>query len=284
MSFARELGQPNMSAMDQRFFLLWVVLGIALATTGCMSERVVYDGWASFPQDPKAIANRGREAHANDTQTWAVPIKSFQGGDRSQRATQMGRDINRVTGMSDAWVTDDGNRSTVLYGRFTDPHSTQAQLALHAIQQLEVDEQQPYAKAQLQPVASLASVSSSPHDLAQYSGLYSLQIAAFQDADRALQRRAAKQYVQQLRDEGEDAYYYHGRTMSLVTVGLFRKSEALVSVPNPMAPGSRVERYSPRVVELQKKYPDNLVNGRTLIEKQDGKVVGNQPSVLVPVP
>ncbi|MDP6152007.1 MAG: hypothetical protein QF785_01425, partial [Phycisphaeraceae bacterium] len=43
-------------------------------------------------------------------------------------------------------------------------------------------------------------------------------------------------------------------------------------------------QYSQRVVELQKKYPHNLGNGLTLLQKQGGRDIGAQPSSLVRVP
>ena len=87
--------------------------------------------------------------------------------------------------------------------------------------------------------------------------------------------KAAEKAAAQLRTQGEDAYFYHGPKRSLVTIGLFNDSD--INVVN----GSVV--YSPRVKEVQKRFPYNLGNGVTVVEKVEGKKIREQPSVIVKV-
>jgi hypothetical protein len=62
----------------------------------------------------------------------------------------------------------------------------------------------------------------------------------------------------------------------VVTVGLFDESD--------MTLRDGATAYSPRVKELQRRFPYNLVNGRTLVEKRsDGTKIRDQPSFLVRV-
>ncbi len=271
----------------QRNLRRLAVVGLMLMSVGCMTERIVHDGWASFPRDPKptstdADGSDGRRSGA--AQAWTVPVESFTGMGRHQRASRLGSRVNSLVGMNGAWVSDNGLQTTLFFGRFSSAQSPEAQLALHAIREIEVDDERPYAEVRLVPMSPVVRTASDSRDLSQYSGMYSLQIAAFRDQDAAAQRDAAEEYADQLRKDGDEAYYFHGRTMSLVTVGLFAKDQALVTVDNPLAPGSKVDRYGPAVLELQKKHPFNLINGMTVVEKQNGKVMGEQPSMLVPVP
>ncbi len=73
--------------------------------------------------------------------------------------------------------------------------------------------------------------------------------------------------------DGELAFYYHGPTKSMVTVGLFGDRDY----------DPATDRRSDRLLQTQRRFPNNMLNGRTIIERRIG---GNrtQPSSLVMVP
>src|SRR5690606_17423075 len=55
---------------------------------------------------------------------------------------------------------------------------------------------------------------------------YTLQIAVYESNNPAEARRAAEQAAAQLRADGEPAFYYHGPSRSMVTLGAFTAAEA----------------------------------------------------------
>ena len=116
-----------------------------------------------------------------------------------------------------------------------------------------------------------------PYDLRQFPGMYTLQVEVYDDQIGDGYQEVADDRVRTLRDEGEEAYCYHGPFRSQVTVGLFSHDEAFV-------PHGMTEAYSPAVKKLQEQHPLNLYNGRTMIEKSRGRRIGEQTSSLVRVP
>ncbi len=115
-----------------------------------------------------------------------------------------------------------------------------------------------------------------PLDVRAHSGMYTLQIGYYDDAFGPNFRNAAVKAAQTLREEGDPAYFYHGPHRSMVTVGLFTDDDLV------QQGFQRV--YGPNVKTLQEKYPYNLGNGRTVVERINGEIVGEQSSFLVRIP
>lgn len=108
-----------------------------------------------------------------------------------------------------------------------------------------------------------------------YYDMFSLQILVY-DSDYGLKfREAAEQAARTLRNDGDESYYYHGPHRSMVLVGLFTYEKAFDSHPGGQ------DTYSQTVRQLQKKFPYNALNGRTIIEKVKGKSNTIQSSFLV---
>jgi hypothetical protein len=130
-------------------------------------------------------------------------------------------------------------------------------------------------------------------DLRNAGGVYTLQVAAyFNDGVMQQRKRAAAEKAAQLRAKGYEAYYYHGQSRSLVTVGTFGE-DALVDKDGQVryvdVGGERRQvatRYSDEVLELQKQ-PDcqyNLTNDNIWYNRDDrGKRYPVQ-SMLVRIP
>ena len=108
-----------------------------------------------------------------------------------------------------------------------------------------------------------------------YHDMYSLQILVY-DLDYGSKfREAAEQAARTLRNDGDESYYYHGPHRSMVLIGLFTYAKAFDSHPGGQ------DTYSQAVRQLQKKFPYNALNGRTIIEKVNGKSNTTQSSFLV---
>lgn len=96
--------------------------------------------------------------------------------------------------------------------------------------------------------------------LTRASGVYTLQVAAFEPTDDLPEpKKAAAQYCDWLRSKGYEAYYHHGPACSIVTVGMFDESAVDETQPG-------LGYYSEQVRKLQQdellKY--NIVNGAVI--------------------
>jgi len=144
---------------------------------------------------------------------------------------------------------------------------------VHAI---ELEGETPFAKSQLVPLVGAGRAIADPFDLRQFIGYYSFQIG-FYDADFGKDfREAAEQAVRVLREDGHEAYYYHGPYRSIIAIGVFDYNQAFVRA-------GTVDTYAPQIRELQKTFPYNLSNGVTLKQKINGQDIGEQKSSLIRV-
>lgn len=260
-----------------------------ITLVGCVEYRVTYDHWAQFGEkfgDPKP-ANPGQQANASNAnkkqEGWAILLESFEGAARFRRANDLVRRLITEQQLTGLWIREAGGGKVNVYrGRYKDIAEPRAQADLQEVRAISVDDSEflPYEDVELVSLSGDGRGGDiDPMDLRGYSGYYTLQIG-FYDSDYGNNfRDAAEKAVRALREEGEQAYYYHGVHRSMITVGLFTDSD--------FERDGAVHVYGPRILALQEVYPDNLGNGRQVIQTfREGKKVEQraQRSSLVRVP
>ena len=257
-----------------------VLMVVCAAVGGCTYRRVVKDGWAPLRElaDKKPGDANSRDTAAERSETlWAVQLAAFTGPMRHGDAIAMIRALRERTDLSDLWVQEGGQVMYLYQGRFNSREDRSAQDALQAARSNDVGGSRPFAAAELVPVtmSQKDAPTEDPLDLRRFRGMYTLQIGYYDDAFGPGFREAAVQAARALRDDGHEAYFYHGPHRSLITVGLFSDGDFVQR---------GVQRtYGPAIREVQETFPNNLGNGVTLVEKVDGRDIGNQPSFLVRV-
>jgi nucleoside-diphosphate-sugar epimerase len=115
------------------------------------------------------------------------------------------------------------------------------------------------------------------------AALYTLQVGVYgrrdlpnpKEADLKEVRKTAEEAAAKLRKEGELAFYYHGPTMSMVTIGVYDEKDFDPQIPN---------FESQRLREAKKRNPLNLYNGAGVKIKPKGSPATMQPSGLVEIP
>ena len=150
-------------------------------------------------------------------------------------------------------VEHDANVSRIYYGTYYQrPNRQTGQYQLDAmcarttrfIRSLSLGGASPFLMARPMPV-TVTRQDPPEWDLRTAPGVYSLQICyCISKPDFPDRRDGAVEIVRQLRKEGEQAYYYHGPSKSLVCVGSFGESAI---IENPRR-GSR--RYSSEVIHF----------------------------------
>ena len=260
-----------------------IALLVVVMINGCTYERVVHDGWANLRAmaDPKITQEDNQalsdESTASGQTHWAILLDTFQGAARHEQARQLIHSLQQQGAIPDLWMQDTGEQVHVFRGQYVHPDDALAENDLRQTRLISLEGQRPFASAQLIPVgAASVDVPTDPLDLSRFSGMYTLQIGFYDDQFGDDFRQAAQQAAATLREQGHDAYFYHGPHRSMVTVGLFTDRDFIQR--------GAVRAYGPEIEALQKKFPYNLGNGLTLVEKVHGKKVGTQPSLLVRVP
>lgn len=265
---------------------------------GCEpTQRVVRDDWALWADQMRAsgaaVEVGGRSGPRGDRggvadrgPSFAVLLAMHGGDDRRARGLA-DADWARRQGIAHVWLVEGDELLSVYAGRFgsaDDPAAVRTSERARTIER--PDGERPFAEARPVPLLTADAVASGdPYDLRTYSGEYeyTVQIGFFDAAYGDDRVGAAEAWVDQLRDEGERAFFYHGPHRSMVTVGLFTQRD-FVWEPSVRGDGM-VQVPGPKIRELREKYPHNLGNGMTLIQRnRQGESLGEQPSSVVRLP
>ncbi len=230
-----------------------------------------------------------RAQPADADRGWVIALAAFRGEKQVEEANAELARLRTVGLAADAYVLTRGRATLVAIGRFDDPASKAAQDELSRVRAVKVGEVLPFASAVMAPPMGDGGVAGTRPDYdlrtaakeADGRERYTLQVAAYgaanplaapTQAELSEARKAAEQAAAILRAEGEQAYYYHGPQLSMVTVGIF--GDEAVRSPEPAS-----------LSLLKSKFPNNLYNGsgmRSRIRGQSEKELSR--SFLVKVP
>jgi hypothetical protein len=220
---------------------------------------------------------------------WGVLLASASGDGAKAVMEQQRPQLAQLLGRRDVRVSRQRSGYAVVLGNYGAPSDPAAQRDLAFVKSFEVDGRRPFARAHLMPPVRVESDEVrpvTPHAKEEWNlavvreGLgkqagFTLQIGVFESSDRAAAMRAAENWVHELRQAGEEAYFYHGRTASMVSVGVFGREDwdALLDVAGP------------RVRALQRKYPTlrlERLDERSSRKKKNAEP--ERPSLLVMIP
>jgi len=274
----------------------WLLLTAIIAghaIVGCERRVVSRTGWAgvadwendpnaaqrsSDNRDPDGGGDGEVEINAATGNVWAIAVDVFDGPNRRDDAARRRAEIVGRTNRSRWWVHDEADNSMLYYGKYESPQTAAARRDLEAVKDL-VERERVKSSAPwgpfLTPVEIALTGGAAGRDLrtAADRGMYTLQIGFYDGPER---RDAAEQAVATLRDQGTEAYYFHGPNRSMVTVGVFPETAIQIT--------SSGTEYAPQVEALQEQFPYNLANGRKLKETHRTGEVTHQPSFLVRIP
>lgn len=216
---------------------------------------------------------------------WTIVLGTFTGYQAREQAEAALEYVRRDAGLSGAYTEHRENGSVVAYGAYENPASSGARRDLDRLRAMTVDGRQIFSQAFPAPRRMGGAAGSIPElDLSRARemfsgrGTFTLQVGVYEGASRAETRRRAEEAAMTLRGDGEEAFYYHGPTRSMVTIGIFSMDDY----------DSETGEMSPRLLELQRRHPNNLYNGRAIMERVSGRRGENverlQPSALVQIP
>jgi hypothetical protein len=249
-------------------------------------SKIKAEGKELFNQPAGAKA----DGVTGDATGWAVVLVAFRGDDREQLAAKALDKARTEGGLPEAYIARRRDAIIIAVGDFPSPDDERAKAELSRIQHLEINGARPFAGAMLAPPLDFKMTGSMPQfnlvkakQLFGAQALYTLQIAAYgrrdiehpTEKDLAEVRADAERAAAKLREEGEQAWYYHAPSMSLVCIGVFDQTDFDPQVPN---------FKSAKLRDAQKRHPYNLYNGAGIKEKRKGARDTLQPSNLVEIP
>jgi len=234
---------------------------------------------------------KAQESAPDESGGWTIMLGTIAAGPTSQVEAMGTLSRARDLGLGSTRLERRGDRSLLMYGSYSGPNDPGAAQDLARVRAITADGMRPFAGAVLAPPMTVSLSGAIPeYDLGTAyrrfgkRALYTLQVGVYQkEGEEALTkeelgaiRAAAEKAALDLRRTGEEAYYYHGSRRSTVTVGLLGEEDA--------ARGGIV-RDSPKVRDLQRRHPLNLVNGQGVRTRVKGQAEFElQKSFLVAIP
>ncbi len=198
---------------------------------------------------------------ADEGLIWQIMVEQIAGQQHRDIAMNVFMSLKIVKGLAanQFRITHGANSSTITYGRYSSIDDPDAQKALKLIKFLVVatDGGRPFLDAHLEPVPTPDPPVPEKWLLKNVVGVWTLEIAKYYGKGR---KRNAVALVKTLRDSGEQAFVDHGLTSSIVTVGTFGANAVQQTVRRAIVGPPKAR--DPKLIELLKKYPDYLINGR----------------------
>jgi len=222
--------------------------------------------------------------------SYTILCMTMRGAEGARTVELLAQSLRNVKGLDAKQVRTDsrGDMHRLFYGTYRGvPHKLTDQFAppaeakrdLALIRSLVTGQVQPFLLARIVEMPT-PDVGPPEWNLKNAPGIYTLQICyCFDKPDLPNRKEVAVAICRALRKEGEEAWYFHGDRISIVTVGHFGES-ALIRTPDGKV------RYSDAVIRLQNKREEFKYNTECL--RKVYRIVGGKriaaPSVLIRIP
>jgi hypothetical protein len=258
-------------------------------------------------QDPNAAPLRPGDAQ------WTIYCQAVAGPDHVARANAYKQYLVDTFRMTDWYVIHQEDQSVIYYGFYRAISDAKAKADRKAVDDLKDQSGNKLLGACMFVEVSAPDPSAPPQwDLRNAQGYWTVEIAMYKEHPQ--RKQAAVDAVRAARDQGIEAYYYHGPTASSVCIGAWPReavreqetaeeynsdpTQDLLVLPQPVSDdaefrnreGRRIKALAPRVdavdpslIATFAKYPTHAVNGEVFVQQLNGKNV-ESPSKLVRIP
>jgi len=261
-----------------------VAMGLLAVMIGCQSSPGGSSGFdARRSEGVFDVPGQAADANAGDraaTQSgWTIVLATFNGPNAARDAMAALPAIQGGSGFDGLFVEHRRRGSFVASGRYASESDPRAVADLRRFRSYERNGIKPFGKAFLAPPVGGAAGARPEINLARAKeifgrdALYTLQVAVYESDDRRQSMRAAEEAAYIYRQDGELAFYYHGPTRSMVTIGAFGEDDIDVEAG----------LESPELTAVRQRHPLNLFNGLAIRETTNGRT-RQQPSQLVQIP
>ncbi|HED54698.1 MAG TPA: hypothetical protein ENJ00_10940 [Phycisphaerales bacterium] len=230
-----------------------------LFSLGCASSGTsrpdAIEGRRLFDADSKTHAR-----NSGESRQWTIGLATFSGNDAPARAEAEADRLRSIPALRDVFVMDRGSRAIVCVGQHPSPSTAEALAQLKKVRAVTIAGERPFQHAFFIPPTGKAQddldLRRAPETFGS-SAVYTLQVGVYGRADGkpptekdiAEARAKAEEAARELRRQGELAFYYHGPSMSMVTVGVFSHDDI-------------DQGFSYELQQLKERFPYNLLNGQ----------------------
>ncbi len=233
-----------------------------------------------------ALGGPREKPRKSEEDIWGIRCETLSGPNRVQIAEQRATALKKVKGLKPDLVqvfhaTDE---SSVYYGRYKRvPGSVDKpdepvrykpdvmpDLELIRSLSLTVDNRPvwPFLYATVEELPLYRSAHPE-WDLNDADGYWTLHVAVFYNEGPITNRRQlAEDYCRALREDGEQAFFHHAAVRSSVYIGLFPKEAVqVVREADPLTgiPTVKNKIVDPRLLDLQRRFPESYQNGQRLV-------------------
>jgi hypothetical protein len=248
-----------------------VALALVIGAASCGENKPPKEqsGSLSDPASAKGAGQNAAVAQANPDSaaipkgaSWTILCAEINGPGHIQRARKLKQDLAAGTGMRDWHLLHQESGSLLYYGyykNYADPKAKADRAKIDAM--TDGSGRRPFSRAHFTPLEAADPDGPPEWNLVNAKGYWSLQIAVYKDSpDR---KQYALDAVKAARQQGIEAYYYHGETMSLVCVGTWPR-EAVRTAEEQNGGGDQggIKVVLPPLTPDQKAAPDLREEGR----------------------
>ena len=199
-----------------------------------------------------------------DDDTYAILLTTLMNPDNHvQQAERYQKWVTDELRWKNVFVINKSGRTELYWGRYRTPTDSKLRKNVRKARAFVAPNgQRPFATALPAPLPG-RDVGPRAWNLKNVPASYTLLVATFQNApdkNYFRRRRRAAECCKKLREQGREAYFYHGVTVSHVTLGSFGRQAVTFEVVGGVR---RASVQDPRVRSLQKEFPHILINGNT---------------------
>jgi len=267
------------------FLLLQVALGCASSGSPASSDMSLEE----LARQSEAVlgdigegAGSARADSPSDAgaDQWRIVLATISGDNAMDQAREALPNLRAQADLSQARIEQRQDGAAIVYGGYDSAQSEQAQKDLRRIRNIEVQGVRVFGRAFLAPPAAGRTGQDANLNLAnvRQSGdedaLYTLQVGVYESDDRRQAMRAAEQAARVYRQQGEQAFYYHGPNRSMVTIGVFDEDDF----------DPQTGEMSQTLQALRQRHPHHLYNGQGVRETLPNGEKRLQSTKLVRIP
>jgi len=218
-------------------------------------QRAIAAALASAAFILATVAGCQTAANRTGEPTLTVLLLEYKGPQAADSGNRLAGEL-KAQGLQDVFIVQGDEHAAVCVGHFGSWKDPEADRTLRRVRRIrDAQGQYPFAGVMLMPVPE--PLPKNPWPLQEAAGQYTLIVASWQRPGRMSR---AQQYGRKLRQEGYEAYVYHGPSKSTVSVGAF--GPEIFDDPTKVGqPDARPKVVDPKVKRLRQAFPTLILEG-----------------------
>ncbi len=209
-----------------RISVLLIAIALPAGVTACSEKNPPQDDAVAMTDAEVNAAPKSAAVKPQGGQTttipkgaqWTILCREIGGAGHVALSRQLKENLVKTSGMRDWHLLHKEDVSVLYYGYYKSHTEPRAKSDREKIDRMaDAQGRRPFRLALVTPLDAADPAGPPEWNLMNAQGYWSLQIAAYKDSPE--RKQYALDAVKAAREQGIEAYYYHGETMSLVCIG-----------------------------------------------------------------